>query len=78
MNLNRALTLLAKKFAVNSDVFQTCSKDTVIKWAEQIQDGMDNEKRTGINTYTLSRNQHAFLISDYRYIPMNEKHNFEF
>lgn len=78
MNLNRALAVLAKKFAVDSDVFKACSKQTVTNWGEQVAAGSLSEKATGVNSYQLTRHQHAFLIGDHQYVPTNGKHAFEF
>lgn len=70
MNINRALSVLAKKFVVNSDIFQTCSKATIIRWAEQVvQQG---------SAYKLTRHQHAWLVSDLALIPVDGKGQFEF
>jgi hypothetical protein len=78
MNINRALTVLAKKFAVNSDIFKSLSKETVISWGEQVEVGNLAEKRTGDNTYLLTRHQHAFLTGDFNFIPVNAKNSFVF
>lgn len=56
MNINRAATVLAKKFAVDVDIFRVLDKKVVISWAEQIAG--QGEK------YLLTRNQHAFLIGE--------------
>jgi hypothetical protein len=78
MNFNHALAALAKKFAIDSDVLKSCTKQTVVNWGEQVVAGALAEKATGVNTYQLTRHQHAFLIGDYRFIPTNAKHAFEF
>jgi len=62
VNLNRALTILAKFFAVNGDVFtHSLSKATIIAWAQQIKDSSDKELG---DLYQLTQPQHAFLIGE--------------
>lgn len=70
MDLKKALAILSKKFVLNGDAFKTCSKATIIRWAEQVvQQG---------SSYKTTRNQHAWLISDLALIPVDEKGLFEF
>jgi len=64
MNINRALTILSKKFVVNSDTFKNVSKNTLIAWAQQIVDQGSQ--------YKLTRHQHAFLVGDLELIPQND------
>ena len=56
MNLNRALQILAKFFAVNPDIFKPVHKDELIAWGEQV--------KTGGPLYKLTRNRHAFLAGE--------------
>ena len=62
MNLQRALTILAKFFAVNGDVFShSLSKATIIAWAQQIKDATIEDLG---DCYQLTQQQHAFLIGE--------------
>ena len=62
MNFNRAISLLAKFFAVNGDVFsRSLSKQTIIGWAQQIKD--QTVKELG-DQYQLTQKQHAFLVGE--------------
>ena len=60
MNLKRALTLLAKFFAVNGDVFENLNKTSIISWAEQVQAGQVKDMPAPGN-YRLTQEQHSFL-----------------
>jgi hypothetical protein len=65
MNINRAVSVLAKKFAVNADTFKSLSKSTVIAWGEAVATATEQEKRTDtVNLYKLTQPQHAFLIGE--------------
>ncbi len=65
INLNRALSLLTKKFVVNTDIFRPLSKATIILWGEEVLAAIELEKRTGLeNLYKLTQPQHAFLIGE--------------
>ena len=62
MTLQRAISLLAKFFAVNGDVFtRSLSKTTIISWAQQIKDATKDELG---DRYQLTQPQHAFLIGE--------------
>ena len=68
MKLNRALQILAKFFSVNEDVFShSLSKETIIRWAEQVKAGEvrdDEGKIVPPGNYRLTHQQHAFLVGD--------------
>lgn len=68
MTFNRALQLLSKFFAVDTDVFQKgLSRQTIITWADQIKNGEVKEESGKIippGTYRLTRDQHAFLTGE--------------
>ena len=62
MNLQRALAILAKFFAVNGDVFlHSLSKETIISWGQQIKDATVEDLG---DVYQLTQPQHAFLIGE--------------
>lgn len=65
MNINRAVHVLAKFFQINEDVFLKAmgpknlgplKKDSVLQWAQQVQEEADG--------YKLTRNQHCFLTGN--------------
>jgi hypothetical protein len=71
MNINRAVSVLAKKFTVNAELFKSLSKESVIRWAEAVVAGTENDKRNQTeNSYKLTRHQHAFLVGDLNFVPM--------
>ena len=61
MNVNRASSVITKKFSINAEILKTLSKSTLISWAEQIISQGEN--------YQLTRDQHAFLIGDFNHLP---------
>jgi hypothetical protein len=62
MNLQRAISLLAKFFAVDGEVFtRSLAKTTVIAWAQEIKD--NTVEQLG-DRYKLTQPQHAFLIGE--------------
>jgi hypothetical protein len=58
MNINRALQILAKFFAVTVDTFERQSKEKLIEWATQVKQP----------NYQLTWAQHSFLIGRIKWL----------
>lgn len=58
MKFPTAVNILTKFFVVDSDIFKSLPKETVVGWALKV--------KSSRNDYKLSQPEHAFLVGELR------------